>query len=462
MKGKIFKLLAVLISVFILITSVYAETIENVDIYDEIDEVEIVDEYTYNTILKILGEISKKLISIDSKLDQARITDDYARYPFIRLGIDSPYFGLSSIVESRLNVKSAVSTFDMAKGYSIRSIVNTKNMLLEDIGVSDFIISTRKVTLSNEMSKSDALKCLSKLIEYLQQARLVNDYTEIQIDNIFSDYVSDSAEISKSYIKNEINGVNNTLNEIEQIIMEANLVYNLEVSEDMSKYEELLSKVNNFKEIINSSLTSTETLDGVAVEILQVKAAANELIVSLKEKYSEDISLNTMLQNTYILMNENISFLSNLGLEDTLDEENEENSIYIYLNRYITTLKKSMQDISDKISTGIYDNQELDFDESKITLEEKKIYDIYLGFLNTYNVLLNEYIKVVVTTIKAENFENIPLSDEMIYVFLDLDKDLSFVSSVFKKSSIYSNNVSISKLKDIASNVYLAYSLMGE
>ena len=459
MKGKILVFLFSFLSIFFVFTSVYAEEVE---IYTEEAKEEQVDEYTYSTITKILNEISKKLISIDSKLDQARITEDYARYPFIRLGIDSPYFGLASIIESRLNVKSAVSTLDMGKAYSIRSIVNTKVMLLEDIGVSDFVLSTRKVSLSNDMAKSDAMKCLNKLIEYLHQARLVSDYTEMQIDNIFSDYVSDNKEISKSYIRNEINNVNKILSEIEKQIMMANLTYNSGIEEDIKKYEEIALKVTEFKKVIDSSISDDSKLDSTAVELIQVKTLANELQKQLNEKYLDAINLNTMLQNTYILMNSSISFLSDIDLSESFEEESEENGIFIYLNRYISSLKKDMLDISDSITRGLYDNQDLDFDELKVKEESKKIYDIYLKFLNTYNVLLNEYIKVVVTTIKAEKFENLNLSDEIIYIFVDLDKDLSEVSSVFKKDSIYSNNISISKLKEIALKVHSAYELLGE
>lgn len=460
MKGIIFKAVIIFFTMFCSFCFVFAD--DEINAEEKVEEIsgevvsnieyteEIVDEYTYNYITDILSKISRQLRQIDAKFDNARITDEYARYPMIRLGIDSPYFGLASITDSRLNVKNSVSTLDMAKGYGIRSIVNTKTVLVQDIGVSDFVLSTRKVTISKDMTNKDALLVLEKLIEYLQQARNINEFAEIQISNIFSDYISEDKNLKIRYIKSEIETTNNMLFETQEMLTQIDLITMLDLTENYSKYEEFVNKVKEIKELVNSISTSDEELETCITDIISLKSEISEFKKEIEEKYSYDIVIDTVLQNTLIKMNSYMSFVYDLVDIDREKFESDEDDFSPVLGRYISSLEKYRDEISSVIAEGKYANQELDMTKDQTVEEMEKIYDIYLKFLNSLNVFLNQYIRINVTDIKGNGFLAYELSDELIYVYLDLDIDLLNISQLLNRDNMYSNITAINSLKEVA------------
>ena len=70
----------------------------------------------YDSIEKILDYINKEMKSIDEKVSASRNLLEYEKYPAVRLNIDTPYFGIYSIINSKLKIRDDVSTVDMASG----------------------------------------------------------------------------------------------------------------------------------------------------------------------------------------------------------------------------------------------------------------------------------------------------------------------------------------------------------
>ena len=103
-------------------TSIYAITEETTDN----SSIAKVTDAQYASIEKILEYINKEIKNIDEKISLSRTLTEYEKYPAVRLNIDTPYFGIYSIINSKLKIRNDVSTVDMAGGYSIKSVVNRR------------------------------------------------------------------------------------------------------------------------------------------------------------------------------------------------------------------------------------------------------------------------------------------------------------------------------------------------
>ena len=125
-----------------------ANQIENVDEKDNSTKEELLVE-----INECVDEIKKELKIIDKTLEDLDKTEEYEKYPAVRLNIDTPFFGLNSMVDKKLKIKNDVSTVDVAQGYSIKNIINNMSMKLPDFEVGNIVVSTRDVKFDDTISE---------------------------------------------------------------------------------------------------------------------------------------------------------------------------------------------------------------------------------------------------------------------------------------------------------------------
>ena len=147
------------------------------------------------TILKLVDEyieqINTKIINIDKKINDLKVQREFDYYPAIRLNVDAPIFGLTSVVESKLRVKKDISTSDVANKYSIRNIVKDRTIRIPDSYLGAIVMSTKEYKINKDMPIAQAKLTLIKCIQYLSQINSVEDYIDTQTNNIFRDYISD-------------------------------------------------------------------------------------------------------------------------------------------------------------------------------------------------------------------------------------------------------------------------------
>ena len=180
-----------IISVFILLVIVSC----NLCFASEIDEINKEENSGTEELLVVINncvnEIKSELKEIDKTLNSLDKTEEYEKYPAIRLNIDTPFFGLSSMVDKKLKIKNKVSTVDVAQGYSIKDIVNNMSMKLPDFEVGNIVVSTRDVKFDNDISQDDAKACILKLVQYISQIQNTNELLNKRINNIFEGYIPD-------------------------------------------------------------------------------------------------------------------------------------------------------------------------------------------------------------------------------------------------------------------------------
>ena len=108
---SLFILLIVMLSLNNISNILYAQTEnqEEKNTNEEKDKEEIL-----KLITSYLENIEKKLNGIDNKIEYVKKQEEFEYYPAIRLNIDSPFFGMNSIIENRLRIKRDISTSDVA------------------------------------------------------------------------------------------------------------------------------------------------------------------------------------------------------------------------------------------------------------------------------------------------------------------------------------------------------------
>lgn len=440
-----------ILSIFLIYTSVFGE---NVDIYQsaqiEDEKEDIVNSETYLAITKILSLISRNLNDIDYKLDKARIMDEYERYPLIRLNIDSPYFGITSIVESRLKIKDDISTLDMAKGYNIRSMINSKTIIVKDIEAASIVITTKQITISPTMSKKDAYLCIPKLIEYLNQVKSVSNFLDTELKNTFNEYYTEDKNINLLYLKNEIKNIDLLLKSAREDLVETDIMTLSNTSLEIEKCLDLNERKDSIEEIVNNPLSSEKELNEVLLNSLTLKADVLELCNYIKENYELEklCDIDVLLKNCIINMDDDINYIKDITSEnkDMSDIDGDLGSpIYI---KYITPVEKYREELSDLLKSGKYKEEMLDnYTDDEIRSQINKIYGVYLKFLNSYNVALTQVIKTKLLEIRSKNIFDLCSSDDILYVYIDIDNQLLEISNAFDKNSVGSNLEAIKDLK---------------
>ena len=143
-------------------------------------------------LLKIIKELVQTLANeikgFDDKINDIRSTDEYLNYPAIRLNIDTPLFGLNSIVENKLKITKDVSANDIANAYSIKSIIKNGSILLPDTKLGLLVISTKEVKFDDNISLNDANSAILKLIQYEKTLKNIDTFIDDQINKFFKGY----------------------------------------------------------------------------------------------------------------------------------------------------------------------------------------------------------------------------------------------------------------------------------
>lgn len=356
-------------------------------------------------LLKIIKELVQTLANeikgFDDKINDIRSTDEYLNYPAIRLNIDTPLFGLNSIVENKLKITKDVSANDIANAYSIKSIIKNGSILLPDTKLGLLVISTKEVKFDDNISLNDANSAISKLIQYEKTLKNIDTFIDDQINKFFKGYIPKDKKQNIENISVRLNRLGTLLQEQDIKLLKLEII---SISDENSKtYEETLKEFENLsgemkkerKEIQNMLLsydditdiqkrlidaeinmsTYSKKLDDYLDENksfneLEMLSLLKDILTSRKDKIEKYIDNATLVTE---ISKQSDEFESNMQISK---QENDDTSIE---NKVDSTDKNLTQDVVENKS-----DNELEGTQFEVSTEEKKVYDI------TYSNILDE------------------------------------------------------------------------
>lgn len=484
LEKKVFtKFIFVMVVSLLLCTScIYATS---TDTLDENAVLKVTDAQ-YKTIENIMDYINKELKKIDEKISTSRKLEEFDKYPAVRLNIDTPYFGMTSIIDAKLKIRSGVSTADIASGYNIRQVINKKSIKVESFQVSNITIITRDLDINKEMTYTDADMCIFKLLEYLDQVKSANNFLDKQLNSMIFSYLTNEKIEYINKINEKIEAVNDTLNSSLNELSYIYNVYEMDIKNDISKLYDYKNNINNIKSISKNVLSSEENLKDGYISIEKLETEIKIFRFDVNKKFLEAKN-NLNIENCLNIINDKmeselkyIQKYIELSMTE-IKEENEnivdskkiveeyENFIYQDEKKYIENYKVT--------SKNIFENMKKEYDKSSEMLEKvkknneiiedeinkKEVFDeeamvneitsIYINFLNNENVFLSNNSKLNITETKKSDELIINSFEDIKYMYIDLSDILTKISDDFEMNSTISNFRTIQNLKNVVENV---------
>ena len=296
-----------------------------------------------------LKDIENKLKDIDDKILNVKKQEEFEYYPAIRLSVDTPIFGMSSLVENKLRVKKDISTSDVANKYSIRDIVKNKKIRLPDSILGSIVMSTKEYSIDKKMTVPQLKLTLIKTIQYLSQVESANQFIDTQTNNIFRDYINDTKKETMKDVRDRNTKIQKSLVEVSDNIKVLNFL-----GEDVTEYKEEYTSISeqlykNTKKVKNSLI-----LDDELTELVKDSIANESKIIDLQQKVST-------AYNKAVEKMDYDTFLSNL--------KNNFKTKYDNIKKYIDSASETKEGESDgEVVTVV--NYEV---TSKATLDYMKI-----------------------------------------------------------------------------------------
>ena len=466
-------------------------------------------------------DIRKKINIIDEKIKSIKQKDEYKTYPAIRLNVDTPIFGLSSICNQKLKITSEVSTADVVRGYSIKDILKTSSLKVPSFSVGNIVVVTRDIKFDDSITLTDANTCILKLIQYYEQVDAVDKFLDKQIIKIYTEYIPKDKSQKIATLKERIVSVQKEEQSISEDILK---VYVCRINDE--KYNELLKR---YMEINDKIYVYSKELENVLIDddsLLQVEKNVINLeasFVSLKEDTKnasasisdatynfEEVFLN--LHNDLSLRKKNVEkYISNSEVKKEIqnneNSENAENSkntetikenaveeIKVYeianndalskieekinaLDEIIKkelgeiTLKKIKGELTEEVSEETINKEEV----NSVALNEKtkdekdellntviNIYKDVLNiennfYINNINLLLKNSTNKVNTLSKYTDYTNI---SDIKYIYLELPKSLEKDMAVYNTKEVLEINKLTSNIKEKLNKIVEIYKLV--
>lgn len=252
-----------------------------------------------NLINEYLVEIDDRINNIDLKIENSKNQEEFDYYPAIRLNIDTPFFGITSLVENKLKVKRDISTSDVANGYSIRNIVDNKIIRLPDSILGTIVVSTKEYNISTDMTMPQLKLTLVKCIQYLSQVDSANDFVDDRINKIFKDYIDEQKQNAIKDIRDRNDKMEQSLEDISDKISKLSLL-GKDVTNYKDTYFEVSSQLYNIDKYSKNTLILEDELTELAKTSLTNESAIIDLQNSVSKSYEEalkDIDYGVFLEN---------------------------------------------------------------------------------------------------------------------------------------------------------------------
>lgn len=386
------------------LTNIYAQEVTNTVNLDtnnsSIDEAKIIRKKEIKSIIdESLLEIQKKIKNIDEKIAILKTKKEFEQYPAIRLNIDTPLFGLSSIVDRKLIITKDVSTIDVANGYSIKSILKNNSMKLTDLSIANITVSTRDVKLDENIDIKDGNIAILKLMQYMIQINNIEKFVDNQINKTFTEYIPDERT-------NKITEYKKRITEIDKLLLEAsnNLTYiyvcannQEQYNNNVIKYEEYKKKSIDIQNSLKNILVTDEELENIQRNIIELETKNLDFSKEVKELLN--------------VAKENLNEQAMLTFVKT-DLQQRRDKIQLYINNSVVSNVVSKENIDNTINTtdatntqNVVDENVQNQENNANTTEEVKLYDVMtsdvLSSLNSSLTKIDEDIKKYIPTVSS-------------------------------------------------------------
>ena len=397
---------------------------DNINTSNE-NEVNYVSEYK-EIIDKYLEQINTRIKDIDDLILYMKSQKEYTKYPAVRLNMQTPFLGISAIVENKLQVSENVSIFDRTSSYSIRDIVKKKIVKVPSFSIASIVLLTKDLNIyDSSITREELNNVLTLLQKYKIQVEDVYLFVKEQRNNIFSDYVSKDIKSKIEEYKNEIIKIQNqTLENDYKLLLLKESSLSLE-DEELNlieeKYLNIYAESKNIFNELENILISQEELDNVNKKIEKLKENINKISDEINLKYDVEV-LNLNVDN--ILKNIQIDIKNNISK----------------LNEYITS-----SEITEKVGDTDTDKVITKYEIKEANLiDELKEFDIEIE---------TEIIKRINANLNEEYLKKVYTNDQEIEYINNLNKKyISLINKIKEFYRINSDNllkINVSRLESL-------------
>lgn len=425
-------------------------------------------------INECVDEIKKDIKEMDNTLNKLDDTNEYEKYPAIRLNIDTPFFGLGSMVDQKLKIKNDVSTVDVATGYSIKDVVNNMSIKLPDFKIGNIVVSTRNVKLDKNISESDAKIVISKLVQYISQVKNTNELLNKRINNIFEGYIPKDKLEKIDMLNNKLKGMSDNLISKDTDVITVYLLSNDETSKSInSKYYEINERIYTLEKLLDNILLSSEELEAIERDSVSLELETLNYLRDVnteKEKLTSDLDVNLLLNNTNNILKSKMDALDeyvknsvtpaiiNFEDEETSNENGSQNksldvSNYTVTSKYIIDYEKNLlNNLDDKIKYYIPQNDDQNNTEVKVISNDEKqsllqdVLKLYSDFtmkenkfyLDNLNYLLRD---TTYKLSKLPEYADANTVKDLKYIYINLPDDIDTLLDMYSTKSLMQTEV---------------------
>lgn len=467
-----------IIGIFILFTVIIsfdfcsASQIENVEEKDNSTKEELLLE-----INECIDEIKKELKTIDKTLGDLDKTEEYEKYPAIRLNIDTPFFGLNSMVDKKLKIKNDVSTVDVAQGYGIKDIINNMSMKLPDFEVGNIVVSTRDVKFDDTISEEDAKICISKLVQYISQTKNTKEILNKRINSIFEGYIPDEKSKKMEDMNKNLEQILSSIIEKDDDILTIRLLNTDENSKALvDKYYDINNQIYNLDETINNVLLNNDELEKIEKNIISLELNTTSFFKDINSeitKLTNDLDIKTLLNNTELILEGKQKDLTEY-VDNSVDklevnrEENNENkeveiieiSKYEVTSKYILDYEKSLlNNLEQKIKYYIPEISDENTENTlQVHADEKK--SVLQDVINLYNDFVEKENKFYLDNLnymlrdttyklaKLPEYTDANTVKDVKYIYITLPEEIDVLFDKYNTKSAMQLEVLTIKLKE--------------
>lgn len=424
-----------------------------------------------------VNEIKNNLKEMDKVLEQLDKTEEYEKYPAIRLNIDTPFFGLGAMVDQKLKIKNEVSTVDVAKGYSIKNITNNMSIKLPDFKVGNIVVSTRDVKFDENISIEDAKASILKLVQYISQTKNTSELLNKRINHVFEGYIPKEKSDKINSLNNKLVEISNNIISKDEDIITITLISNDENSKEIvSKYYDINNRIYNLEKTLDNVLLSKEKLESIEKESINLELESLEYLKKVsneKDKITNELNIELLLNNTMkVLKNKKIALdeyvsKSFTSLEDSLNDQDEINSDdkekiqqYEITSKYIVDYEQTLlNNLDDKIKYYIPTNTDENINEEKnISDDEKKsllrdVIKLYNDFVSKENKFYLDNLNYILrdTTYKLSKlpeYTDAKTVKDIKYIYVSLPEEIDDLLDKYNSKSTLQTEALTNSLKD--------------
>ena len=424
-----------------------------------------------------VNEIKNNLKEMDKVLEQLDKTEEYEKYPAIRLNIDTPFFGLGAMVDQKLKIKNEVSTVDVAKGYSIKYITNNMSIKLPDFKVGNIVVSTRDVKFDENISIEDAKTSILKLVQYISQTKNTSELLNKRINHVFEGYIPKEKSDKINSLNNKLVEISNNIISKDEDIITITLISNDEDSKEIvSKYYDINNRIYNLEKTLDNVLLSKEELESIEKESINLELESLEYLKKVsneKDKITNELNIAVLLNNTMeVLKNKKIALDEYVSksftyLEDSLNDQDEINSDdkekiqqYEITSKYIIDYEQTLlNSLDDKIKYYIPTNTDENINEEKnISDDEKKsllrdVIKLYNDFVSKENKFYLDNLNYILrdTTYKLSKlpeYTDAKTVKDVKYIYVSLPEEIDDLLDKYNSKSTLQTEALTNSLKD--------------